>query len=377
MTVASLCNDILVLAVFLLVGFFVRELCKPLQKLFLPSSLIGGLILLLLGQQILGVVEVPESFGSIPSVMIDIVMAATVFGVTINRKKLGSYLDYSCMTMTSYGMQLGLGVLLGWLLQKIWPGLPDGWGVMGVFSFHGGHGTAAAAGAAFEKLGIEGNMAVGMVLSTLGLIVAMLVGMIMVNFGIRRGWGTYVKEPKKQPDYFYGGAILWQFLKATKLERYVDLKTIKMASGFCLEITVFTAMATLDMEFVSTYIVPVLIYTVILAVLTVPIIFYLAYRFCREEWFEKACMAFGAATGNTSTGLALVRAVDPDSLSSAGDTHGVYSAIMSWKDVFVGLTPIWLTSGIGLTCGVGFAMMFGFAAFGFIFFARKNKRTAA
>ena len=45
MTVASLCNDILVLAVFLLVGFFVRELCKPLQKLFLPSSLIGGLIL--------------------------------------------------------------------------------------------------------------------------------------------------------------------------------------------------------------------------------------------------------------------------------------------------------------------------------------------
>lgn len=29
MTVASLCNDILVLAVFLLVGFFVRELCKP------------------------------------------------------------------------------------------------------------------------------------------------------------------------------------------------------------------------------------------------------------------------------------------------------------------------------------------------------------
>ena len=441
MTVASLCNDILVLAVFLLVGFFVRELCKPLQKLFLPSSLIGGLILLLLGQQILGVVEVPESFGSIPSVMIDIVMAATVFGVTINRKKLGSYLDYSCMTMTSYGMQLGLGVLLGWLLQKIWPGLPDGWGVMGVFSFHGGHGTAAAAGAAFEKLGIEGNMAVGMVLSTLGLIVAMLVGMIMVNFGIRRGWGTYVKEPKKQPDYFYGGvlpeekrvasghtvttgisinhlalqvawlltalfigrklfgflgayipffnelpsvlhgifggAILWQFLKATKLERYVDLKTIKLASGFCLEITVFTAMATLDMEFVSTYIVPVLIYTVILAVLTVPIIFYLAYRFCREEWFEKACMAFGAATGNTSTGLALVRAVDPDSLSSAGDTHGVYSAIMSWKDVFVGLTPIWLTSGIGLTCGVGFAMMFGFAAFGFIFFARKNNRTAA
>ena len=108
MTVASFCDDMLILAVFMLVGFFVREIAKPLQKLFLSSSLIGGLVLLILGPQIAGVVNVPESFSSMPSVMIDIVMATTVFGVTINRKKMGSYLDYSCMTMTSYGMQMAL-----------------------------------------------------------------------------------------------------------------------------------------------------------------------------------------------------------------------------------------------------------------------------
>lgn len=436
MTVASLCNDMLFLAIFLLVGFFVREIIKPVQKLFLPSSLIGGLVLLLIGPQGAGIVQVPESFGSMPSVMINIVMAATVFGVTINRKKMSSYLDYSCVTMTSYGMQMGVGVFLGWLLMKFWPGLPNGWGIMGVFAFHGGHGTAAAAGAAFEKMGNSGNMAVGMVLSTVGLIVAMLVGMFMVNFGIRRGWGTYVKEPQKQPAHFYGGvlpkekrvpsghtvttgisinhlalqvswlltalfvgtklfrflgqfshffdsmpsvlhgifggAILWQVLKLTKLDKYVDLKTIKMASGFCLEVTVFTAMATLNLSFVSTYFVPVIIYSTVLTVLTIPIIFILAKRFCRDEWFEKACMAFGAATGNTSTGLALVRAVDPDAQSSAGDTHGVYSALMSWKDVFVGLTPVWLASGITLTCGVGFAMMIGSAVVGYIFFGRRK-----
>ena len=101
MTVASFCDDMLILAVFMLVGFFVREIAKPLQKLFLSSSLIGG------------------------------------------------------------------------------------------------HGTAAAAAATFDKLGVLGNMSVGMVLSTLGLVVAMAVGMIMVNYGIRKGWGTYVKEPQK------------------------------------------------------------------------------------------------------------------------------------------------------------------------------------
>ena len=167
----------------MLAGFFIREIFKPVQKLFLPSSLIGGLLLLLLGHQAMGIIAVPESFHELPGVLIDIVMASLVFGVNFNREKISSYLDYSCVTMTSYGMQMCLGVGLGWILSKIWTGLPQGWGVMGVFSFHGGHGTAAATASAFQKLGVDGNMAVGMVLSTFGLIFAMVVGMAMVNYG--------------------------------------------------------------------------------------------------------------------------------------------------------------------------------------------------
>jgi len=386
MTVKTFLSDMLLLSVFMLLGFFVREKVKPLQKLFLPSSLIGGLILLILGPQLLNVMAVPESFSGLPSALIDVVMASLVFGVSFNKDKIASYLDYTCVPMTAYGMQ----------------------------------------------------MAVGMVLSTFGLIVAMLVGMALVNFGVRRGWATYVKEPKAQPDHFYGGvlpeekrtatghtvttgisinhlalqgawllaalflgrklfdvvslavpavgelpsvlrgvfggAVLWQLLKMTKLDKYVDLKTIKLISGFLLEIVVFTAMATLDVEFVSTYIAPILIYTLVIVVFTVPIVLFSAYRFCKTEWFEKAMMAFGAATGNTSTGLALVRAVDPDSQSSAGDTHGVYTTLTCWKDAFVGLTPVWILSGLGLTMGVGIALMVGFFIFGFLFFDRRRRK---
>ena len=139
----------------------------------------------------------------------------------------------------------------------------------------------------------------------------------------------------------FGGAILWYILKLTKLDKFVDLKTIKMAGGFCLEITVFTAMATLDLEFISTYIVPVLIYTAILSILTIPIIFGLARRFCRDEWFEKACMAFGAATGNTSTGLALVRSRGSGvSVQRRRYTRSIFRSYVL-EDVFVG----WLLCG--------------------------------
>lgn len=126
-------------------------------------------------------------------------------------------------------------------------------------------------------------------------------------------------------------------------------------------------------KFVSSYIAPVLIYSVVMVAVTIPAILFTAKRFCHHEWFEKAVMAFGAATGNTSTGLALVRAVDPDSKSSAGDTHGVYTTLTSWKDAFTGLCPVWLMSGVALTMGVGLAIAIGFLIFGFVFFDQKRK----
>ena len=96
-------------------------------------------------------------------------------------------------------------------------------------------------------------------------------------------------------------------------------------------------MATLDIDLISTYIVPIVVYTAICCALTLAIALGFCKLFCKDEWFEKAIMAFGVGTGNTATGLALVRAVDPDSNSSAPDNHGVYSAVMCWKEAFARL----------------------------------------
>ena len=70
-------------------------------------------------------------------------------------------------------------------------------------------------------------------------------------------------------------------------------------------------MATLDIDLLSTYIVPIVVYTAICCALTLAIALGFCKLFCKDEWFEKAIMAFGVGTGNTATGLALVRAVDP------------------------------------------------------------------
>ena len=87
-------------------------------------------------------------------------------------------------------------------------------------------------------------------------------------------------------------------------------------------------------------------------------------------------MAFGVGTGNTATGLALVRAVDPDSNSSAPDNHGIYSAVMCWKEAFAGLVPMWTMSGIGMTVGVSGVMCAICIIVGCILFVRPSRKTA-
>lgn len=197
--------------------------------------------------------------------------------------------------------------------------------------------------------------------------------MIMVNVGVRRGWSKFVRDPQKQPSWYYGGAIVWNAARLVKLEHFIDVKFIHQMSGFLLEVVVLTAMATLDLELISTFIIPIVVYTLICSSVTLMIAFGGCKLFCREEWFEKALMAYGVGTGNTATGLALVRAVDPDSQSSAPDNHGVYSAVMCWKEAFAGLVPVWMMTGLGMTMGVGAIMCAVCLGVGFVLFARPKK----
>ena len=126
MTFNEMLNELTIFGVFLLVGFLLREVIKPLQKLFIPASVIGGVVALILGPQVLGIIEVPASFASYSGALIRVVMAAVVFGVTINIDKLKSYGDYMMVVHSVYGLQMFLGIALGSLLCIIWPNLPIG-----------------------------------------------------------------------------------------------------------------------------------------------------------------------------------------------------------------------------------------------------------
>ena len=136
-----------------------------------------------------------------------IIITCVVLGISVNASKMLEHMDYALTNIFLYGSQMILGVLIMMFFSMFIPGMPEGWGILSTFAYFGSHGNAAAAGAVMEEIGVEGAVDIGMVLATGGLVWSMVVGMAVVNYGVRKGWGTFVKNPEKQPPYFYGGLL--------------------------------------------------------------------------------------------------------------------------------------------------------------------------
>ena len=148
------------------------------------------MIALIAGPQILGLIELPESFSAMASPMIVLVMTAMFLGNSIIKVSLKNYAAATDISVILYYAQVAVGLVAGLVFSGIWKGMPDHWGLLGVFAFYGGHGTAASAGNIFEEAGISGSLDLGIVFATACLVLAMVVGVIIINFGVRRGWAA-------------------------------------------------------------------------------------------------------------------------------------------------------------------------------------------
>lgn len=436
-TFSSIFNDMILLFSFLLAGYVIRELVKPIQWLYIPASVVAGVIALILGPQVLGLVTIPETFGSMAGVMITMVLTASVIGVDFDSSKATSYLAHLCIMVSIYGMQMFVGSLLGNIMEGMWPDLPFGWGTEAVFSFWGGHGTAASAGAAWEELGIEGNTSIGMIMSTIGVMCCFIVGMVIINYGVRKGWATQASnDHEKNPNFFGGlipvenqkplgmqrvpesgidnfalqlaivlscmllgnkvmgavkaavpalkslpglmngilaGMLVWNIIKRTSLKGYVDRATINHISGIGLEITIVSAVATINLKMVSALLVPILLLSAVIIALTAVMCLVLCRSWHRANWFEKCMGSFGASTGNVPSGLALIRCVDPSGNTDAADTLAVGNSI--WSPIYgsmPGLLPMFAVSiGAHVPIALGFAFFAVPIVIGTIFFRKK------
>ena len=105
------------LSIFLLIGVILRAKIKLLQNLFLPASVIGGFLLLMLPVN----KEYISIYSKIPSILIVPIVASIPLGLVLAPKdKLKNVLPHGLIMMGVTMLQLIVGMVSYLILKKIY-----------------------------------------------------------------------------------------------------------------------------------------------------------------------------------------------------------------------------------------------------------------
>lgn len=206
----TLFTDIGFISILLLIGKVVRVYVKQVQKLFIPPSLIAGLLGLTFGPNGLGWIPFSDNIGTYAAVLIALVFGALPLSSPKMSMKLisgrvGPMWAYAQVGML---MQWGLAGLFGlFVIKQIWPDLNDAFGIMLSTGFYGGHGTSAAIGAAFDSLGWEDAFSLAMTTATIGIISAIIGGLIMIKWAARHKQTSFISDFDDLPDELRSGLL--------------------------------------------------------------------------------------------------------------------------------------------------------------------------
>ncbi|MBR6423074.1 MAG: sodium:glutamate symporter [Bacteroidales bacterium] len=206
----SFFTDLGFLCALLLVGKFLRVKVRFIQRLFIPPSLLAGLLGLAFGPNGLGWIPLSDNIGTYAAILIAVVFGALPFSsprfkVKEVARRVGPMWAYSQFGMLFQWAVMGLFGLL--VLRLIWPELNPAFGVMLPTGFYGGHGTAAAIGSAFDSLGWDEAASLGMTTATIGVIVAILGGLLFIKAATKKGETSYIADFNELPDEYRSGLL--------------------------------------------------------------------------------------------------------------------------------------------------------------------------
>ncbi|MCP9781255.1 sodium:solute symporter [Cyanobium usitatum] len=271
----------------------------------------------------------------------------------------------------------GLAVLL--VLQP-WLGVSPVMACLIEVAYEGGHGSAAAMGPSYAALGFPGGQALGLAMATVGLLSSTLVGGLVVVVARSRGWlladapGSAPSEPTITASGDSGGvaaraaawavnlalagmavltgvallaglrwltsglgdgvgsvvdalpvfplAIVGSLLVRLALERsgkahWASSAVQGQVGTLSADLLITAATAGLDLALLKADWLPLTVLALGGLVWNLAVTLLLAPRLLPADWFERAVIEFGQATGVAASGLLLLRMADPDDRSDA------------------------------------------------------------
>ena len=209
-----------ILSALLLVGTLLRGSIPVFQKLFLPASVIGGFVGLLIGPIIWqGRFGIPfkqewiTTWSTLPGILIVPVIASTPLGMKFAQNKgKSSGIKSTSNVFKTFAIIFGASVfqiLIGVIIRQIFVNTNPELGLYPTFGyelslgFAGGHGTAGVLGSYLRGLDLpywEIAQGITTTTATFGLIGGMVIGIILINIAARRGQTALLSKPGDIPE---------------------------------------------------------------------------------------------------------------------------------------------------------------------------------
>lgn len=202
------------LSFLLILGVFIKSKVKVFQELFIPASVIGGFIGLILGPEVLGrifsfslTVTWLKEMALLPGILIVPVVAAVPLGlefkgsngkgvvrdvgimggilfvVTFLQEIIGYFVNFVCTRFFNIDLYKSFGVELN-------------------AGFSGGHGTAGMIGRTLHEMNMDYwalAQGIATTTATFGLIGGILLGIFLINRACRKGETSLLKKPSDIP----------------------------------------------------------------------------------------------------------------------------------------------------------------------------------
>ena len=190
------------LSVLLISGKILRVQIPLLQRLYLPSSIVGGLLGLLLvscfREHI--PVSITDEMRRMPGFLINIIFATLFLGGGVPKIKnlAASVLPQLTLAQLVVWGQFVVGIgLAGFLLAPAF-NVPAAFGNLLEMGFEGGHGTVGGMQETFIAHGWQDGIALGYTVATIGMISGIVIGMCLVNWAYARGYIKTVRPFSKR-----------------------------------------------------------------------------------------------------------------------------------------------------------------------------------
>ena len=423
MTLENVILDLSIAGAMMFIGQLLRAKVRLFQELFIPASMIAGFLGLFLGKQFLNILPFSDSIGSYSYLLVMIVFAAVgIEGVKFNKaegERIGSMFNYK---MAVFFIQFSIPVLFTLLvLCKTDARINPGFGILLASGFVGGHGTAAAVGATFEKLGFVGATDLAMTFATVGILSGVLGGLMFIKWATKKGYTQYIKDfkdidndmrtgmvsPEKQASIGKGTvssisidhqcwhaailmiptglallfstwcydkfgvsfpeftisfvlALVFSFIlnKTGLKEKYVDTNVTGRISGTCTDLVVFFGISSIKVPVILEYAFPLISMSIVGIIIVFLTVRYFGARMNNACWFERSMFVYGYSTGVFAIGMILLRIIDPEMKSETLPDVALTEAVQTWIDLITwSVGPYMLMGGQAWTFAIIYSIL--------------------